>query len=349
MSAIANATATASADQGIEDVEAYWDARPCNIRHSPKPVGSREYFDEVEQRKHFVEPHIPGFAQFERWTGKRVLEVGCGIGTAAVNFARHGADYTGVELSQSSLDLTRQRFVVYGLNGRLIQCNAEQLSRQVESNNFDLVYSFGVIHHSPNQRAIVEEIRKVIRDDGEFRCMLYAKNSWKDIMIEAGLDQPEAQHGCPYATTYTEEMVHALYKDLFEITSLSQTHIFPYVVEKYVNYEYELQPWFKAMSPKMFAVLERRLGWHMLIVGPTGMFKAAPNPNAAKLFCNYSFSPECQQLIIDVGGLGSMHPQTKEKPGRTAFKDIKTMKDDPAAVEKMSDEIKQKYSKIFHV
>jgi iron(III) transport system substrate-binding protein len=86
-----------------------------------------------------------------------------------------------------------------------------------------------------------------------------------------------------------------------------------------------------------------------LIVGPTGMFKAAPNPNAAKLFTAYSFSPECQQLIVDVGGLRSMHPQTKEKPGRTPFKDIKVMKDDPAGVEKTSDEIKQKYSKIFHV
>jgi iron(III) transport system substrate-binding protein len=86
-----------------------------------------------------------------------------------------------------------------------------------------------------------------------------------------------------------------------------------------------------------------------LIVGPTAVFKAAPNPNAAKLFCNYSFTPECQQLIIDVGGLRSVHPQTKDKPGRTPFKDIKTMKDDPAAVEKMSDEIKQHYSKIFKV
>jgi iron(III) transport system substrate-binding protein len=86
-----------------------------------------------------------------------------------------------------------------------------------------------------------------------------------------------------------------------------------------------------------------------LIVGPTAMFKAAPNPNAAKLFCNYSFSPECQQLIIDVGGLRSLHPQTKDKSGRTPFKDIKVMKDDPVAVEKMSDEIKQRYSKIFHV
>ena len=267
MSTIATAPVKDAAGPGIEAVEAYWDARPCNIRHSPKPLGSREYFDEVEHRKHFVEHHIPGFAQFERWNGKRVLEVGCGIGTAAVNFARFGADYTGVELSQASLDLTRQRFDVYGLKGRLVLCNAEQLSEHVEKKHFDLVYSFGVIHHSPNQRAIVNEIKKVICDDGEFRCMLYAKNSWKDIMIEAGFDQPEAQRGCPYATTYTLEMVHDLYNGLFEVVSSNQAHIFPYVVEKYVNYEYELQPWFKAMPPEMFAALERRLGWHMLIVG----------------------------------------------------------------------------------
>src|SRR5581483_7834885 len=86
-----------------------------------------------------------------------------------------------------------------------------------------------------------------------------------------------------------------------------------------------------------------------LIVGPNGIFKNAPNPNAARLFQSYSFTAECQQLIIDVGGLRSLHPQTREKEGRKPFKDIKTMKDDPAAVEKMADEIKSRYSKIFHV
>jgi len=86
-----------------------------------------------------------------------------------------------------------------------------------------------------------------------------------------------------------------------------------------------------------------------LIIGPNAIFKAAPNPNAARLFQSYSFSPEAQQLIIDVGGLRSMHPGTKEKPGRKPFREIKTMKDDAAAVEKMSDEIKARYSKIFRV
>jgi iron(III) transport system substrate-binding protein len=86
-----------------------------------------------------------------------------------------------------------------------------------------------------------------------------------------------------------------------------------------------------------------------LINGPNSLFKAAPNPNAARLFQSYSFSPEMQQLIIDVGGLRSIHPQTKEKPGRKPLAEIKLMKDDPAAVEKTSDEIKAKYSKIFRV
>jgi iron(III) transport system substrate-binding protein len=86
-----------------------------------------------------------------------------------------------------------------------------------------------------------------------------------------------------------------------------------------------------------------------LIVGPNGIFKNAPNPNAARLFQSFSFTPECQQLIIDPGGLRSMHPATREKPGRKPFRDIKVMKDDPAAVERMSEEIKAHYTKIFGV
>jgi SAM-dependent methyltransferase len=251
----------------IAVVQSYWDRRPCNIRHSVREVGSIEYFDEVEHRKYFVEPHIPVFAQFERWKGKRVLEIGCGIGTDAVNFARAGADYTGVELSPASLALTQQRFSVFGLHGNFHACNAEHLSEVLRPHSFDLVYSFGVIHHTPNQRAIVSEAGKLIRPGGELRIMLYAQNSWKAMMIEAGFDQPEAQSGCPIATAYSREMIDRLLDGLFEIVSIEQAHIFPYVIESYIHYEYEVQPWFAAMPPEMFKALERRLGWHYLIVG----------------------------------------------------------------------------------
>src|SRR5579885_3458363 len=86
-----------------------------------------------------------------------------------------------------------------------------------------------------------------------------------------------------------------------------------------------------------------------IIVGPNGIFKAAPNPNAARLFQSFCFSPECQQLCIDVGGLRSVHPQAKEHPGRTPLSQIKLMKDDPTAVLKHGEEIKARYVKIFHV
>jgi iron(III) transport system substrate-binding protein len=86
-----------------------------------------------------------------------------------------------------------------------------------------------------------------------------------------------------------------------------------------------------------------------IVIGPNGIFKNAPNPNAARLFQAYCFSPECQQLIVDVGGQRSLHPQVKEKAGRKPLKDIKTLKDDAAAVEKMGEEIKAHYTKLFKV
>lgn len=249
----------------IEEVAAYWNRRPCNIRHSTKDVGTREYFDEVEARKYFVEPHIPGFAEFDKWAGKKVLEIGCGLATDATNFARAGADYTGVELSSASLALARQRFDVFGLKGTFYEGNAEQVDQIVPARGFDLVYSFGVIHHTVTPRNVIEAARRVVADDGELRIMLYNKNSWKDVMIRAGFDQPEAQSGCPIAFTYTDDEVRELLAGKFEVTDIRAEHIFPYVVEKYVKYEYEPEAWFKAMPEGMFRAIEQSFGWHLLI------------------------------------------------------------------------------------
>jgi iron(III) transport system substrate-binding protein len=86
-----------------------------------------------------------------------------------------------------------------------------------------------------------------------------------------------------------------------------------------------------------------------LIVSPNGIFKAGPNPNAARLFQCFCFSPECQELVVNRGAMRSLHAQVKEKPGRRPLGEIKLMKEDPAAVERLSEEIKARYTKIFRV
>jgi len=248
----------------IEEVKKFWNDRPCNIKHSSKEIGTLDYFNEVTKKKFFVENHILHFTKFPRWEDKKVLEIGCGLGTVGINFPFNGADYTGVELSEESLEIAKQRFSLYNQQGRFYLGNAEELSSFVPVETYDLIYSFGVIHHSPHPEKIVSEIKKYMNEDSVLKIMLYAKDSWKNYMIEAGLDQPEAQYGCPIANTYTKEDVVELL-DGYEVLSIEQDHIFPYQIEPYKKGEYVKQPWFDVMPPEMFRSLEKNLGWHLLI------------------------------------------------------------------------------------
>jgi SAM-dependent methyltransferase len=248
----------------IEEVKKFWNDRPCNIKHSSKEIGTKEYFNEVERKKFFVEPHILKFTEFPQWKNKKVLEVGCGLGTVGIQFSLNGADYTGVELSRESLEIAKKRFEVFEQTGKFYSGNAEELSSFVPVETYELIYSFGVIHHSPHPEKIVSEIKKYMNGNSVLKIMLYAKDSWKNYMIDAGLDQPEAQYGCPIANTYTKQDVVELL-DGYEVLSIEQDHIFPYQIEPYKKGKYIKQPWFDAMPIGMFETLEKNLGWHLLI------------------------------------------------------------------------------------
>lgn len=267
----------------LDRVRAYWDARPCNLRHSPLPVGTLEYFDEVEARKYLVEPHIPAFAEFERWKGARVLEVGCGIATDTINFARAGAQVTAVDISAKSLELAQRRAEVYGVADRIafVQADAENLSLILKPTAYDLIYSFGVIHHTPQPWNAVGEFVKYARPGTELRLMVYNRDSWKVMGIWlsrfyrgtdlfAGIDDliarySEAQTGCPVTYTYTRETVRRLVGSAFKIQSISREHIFPYRVADYVNYRYvKAFPWNVTPGP-VTRWLEHQLGWHLCV------------------------------------------------------------------------------------
>lgn len=264
----------------LTEVESFWNRRPCNVRHSPAPVGTRKYFDDVERRKYLVEPHILAFAQFEHWSNKDVLEIGCGIGTAAVSFARVGARYVGIDLSSESVVLARQRLRVYDLPGEIHQCNAEQLASQTltADRKFDLVYSFGVIHHTPHPERIIGEIKKLLRPGGTLKIMVYAKISFKLfwIMRETGVwdlskidallaKYSEAQVGCPVTYTYTCDGVRELLGPEFSVQELYKDHIFRYELDSYRNHTaYVVQDMWKHVSADTIRALERELGWHVM-------------------------------------------------------------------------------------
>ena len=251
---------------GIEEVKHFWDSRPCNLKHSSAPIGTLQYFEEVSERRYFVEPHILEFCDFPSWEGKRVLDIGCGIGTDAVKFAQNGAHYTGIELSEKSLQIAKDRFVLYGLSGNFLNLDAEKADSYNYGEKFDLIYSFGVIHHTPSIERALESIKNIAKSGTRIRIMIYAKNSYKQAMINEGLDQPEAQFGCPIANTYTIDETRAMF-ERFNFTNIliTQDHIFPYKIADYKEYRYVKEPYFESMPKNVYSALKKNFGWHLLI------------------------------------------------------------------------------------
>jgi ubiquinone/menaquinone biosynthesis C-methylase UbiE len=161
---------------GIDEVKAFWNANPCQSKLSRSEERIR-YFQEISDRRYGRrEWHVPIVAKFDTFRGKDVLEIGCGIATDGLEFARHGANYFGVDLTPRSLELAKERFSLLEISGRFENANAEE-KLPFPDDSFDHVYSFGVIHHSPAPEKIVREIFRVLKKDGSFTVMLYNKSS----------------------------------------------------------------------------------------------------------------------------------------------------------------------------
>lgn len=163
-------------DQLKKEVRTYWNAASCGTEHTSQKKYTRAYFDEIEAFRYRVEPEILSFAQFARYKNKKVLEVGVGAGTDFVQWIRGGAQAHGIDLTQEAINNVEQRLAMYHLEAADLQvADAENLP--YSDNTFDLSYSWGVIHHSPDTMKCLDELIRVTKPGGTIKVMIYNRHS----------------------------------------------------------------------------------------------------------------------------------------------------------------------------
>lgn len=203
-----------SPDQNLKKrVHDFWQAHPCGTKFSAAEIGTREFFERIEAHRYEKEWHIPAAANFAGAHGLRVLEIGCGVGTDGAQFARAGADYTGVDLTEAAIELARKRFELSGLQGNFQVADAENL--QFSDETFDLVYSHGVLHHTPDTARAIREIHRVLKPGGRAEVMLYHRGSYNyrvgiRVLRRAGAGLLKSNAGTKIVNVLTGEPVEDL-------------------------------------------------------------------------------------------------------------------------------------------
>jgi len=196
-----------------ERVRAFWQAHPCGTKFSDAEMGTPEFFELIDAHRYTKEWHIPEAADFAGARGLSVLEIGCGLGTDGAQFAKAGAHYTGVDLTEAAIELARKRFEIAGLPGEFRVADAENLDFADES--FDRIYSHGVLHHTPDTARGVAEIHRVLKPGGRAMVMLYHRGSYNyrvgiRILRRAGARLLKSEVGIRIIHHMTGEPVESL-------------------------------------------------------------------------------------------------------------------------------------------
>ena len=196
-----------------ERVRDFWQQHPCGTKFSDAAVGSRDFFDRVAEHRYEKEWHIPQAADFAATRGLKVLEIGCGIGTDGAEFAKAGADYTGIDLTPAAIELAERRFRLDNLPGEFRVSDAERLDFADES--FDVVYSHGVLHHTPDIAVAVREIHRVLKPGGRAIVMLYHRGSYNyrigiRVLRRAGAGLLKSESGIRLVHRLTGESIDSL-------------------------------------------------------------------------------------------------------------------------------------------
>ena len=160
----------------VSEVGSFWNTEACGTHFVEHAVDEKDFFEKFRAYRYRTEWHIPLLVPFAESKGKKVLEIGTGNGAEGVMFALNGAQYTGVDLTEAALEATRKHFAVMELTGTFQRENAEHLS--FPDGSFDWVFSHGVLHHTPNTQAAINEVHRVLKPGGRAIVMLYHKHSF---------------------------------------------------------------------------------------------------------------------------------------------------------------------------
>lgn len=164
--------------QTIDNVEGFWDGNVCGA-HFINPSVERqtsEFFEAYRNFRYQKEHHLNDLIDWESAKGKSVLEIGLGLGADSTRWAEHAQEFNGVDLTAAAVDSTRRHLEIRGFEGTIQQGNAEELP--FDDKKFDIVYSHGVLHHTPDTLKTLREVNRVVKDGGQFIVMFYAKNSF---------------------------------------------------------------------------------------------------------------------------------------------------------------------------
>ena len=271
-----------------EQVQDQWNNNPVGT-HYVRATGphTREWFEEVEAHRYGeYAPWMPSVMEFDRHAGQDVLEIGGGIGTDLSQFARHGARVTDLDLSAGHLVLAQENFALRQLQGRFVHHDAERLP--FDDAAFDLVYSNGVLHHTPNTRRVVDEIRRVLKPGGKAIVMMYAEQSlqyWGELVWRLGLERDMLKHysmgeimsrsveisqndARPLVKVYTAARLEKLF-DGFEHRAVYKRQLIAS----------ELPRWLKWMP---LDLVGRLMGWNLIIKATKGLVAKKRSPVSLK-------------------------------------------------------------------
>jgi SAM-dependent methyltransferase len=244
----------------IADVRAYWNAHIHDLEITRHPVGSRGFFDDLDQYHFEKLHHLLRLVDFDGYAGKAVLDVGCGAGVDLARFARGGAHVTGIDLTPSAIELARANFAQQGLTGEFHVDNAEALP--FPDGAFDLVFAHGVVQYTASPQGLVDECRRVLKPGGDAIFQVYNRISWLNAL--SGLMKVPLEHeDAPVLLKFSIGEFRALLSGFSEVRIVPER--FPVRSRLHGGWKGAV---YNGLFVGAFNALPRRLvqrfGWHLL-------------------------------------------------------------------------------------